>query len=75
MRGDLEQQANFGGQSTTTTNPFLADNLLSSNSLDLQSQLKITNKVKKSLESDLVQLKKSLYETKQQYRSELEGLT
>jgi predicted nucleic acid-binding Zn-ribbon protein len=43
--------------------------------LDLQSKLNITSKVKKSLEQDLVQLKKTLYDTKNQYREELEGLT
>ena len=81
IRSDIEQLA--PRQSPMATNPFVeptgdeqVDALLQINSsIDLKSLLKITNKVKKSLEKDLVSLKKTLYDTKNQYREEQEALT
>ena len=45
------------------------------NLIDLQNQLTITTKVKNSLEKELVSLKKTLFNTKNQYRDELACLT
>lgn len=43
-------------------------------SLDLQSQLGITQQVKTSLEKELVSLKRTLFDSKSQYRDELNVL-
>ena len=81
IRSDLDQmgpqqnQGQITQRSTTTVtpqrNPFLetanyGDGL--NNFIDLQNQLTITQKVKASLEQELVTLKKTLFESKNQFR-------
>lgn len=41
--------------------------------IDLQNQLAITNKVKNSLEAEVIALKKTIFSTKDQYSEELKA--
>ena len=83
IRSDLESMSSSATASAKCDetlarqpNPFLdTNNLMQQTSLDLQSQLGITQQVKTSLEKELVSLKRTLFDSKNQYRNELNELT